>query len=234
MQQIGTEKVKLNLARIKKAGQIFEINVDPDKAILFKKGGEINMEEVLKTDNVFSDAKKGEIAPDSSLDQAFGTTDYLKIAEIIIKQGEIQLTSEYRSQEREKKKNKIIELINRNAIDPSNNLPHPPQRIELALQEAKVKIDEHKSAEEQIEDILSKLKPIIPIKFETSTLIINVPATYAAKSYSLIKKYAKVLKEEWNSDGSWSVISEIPAGLKMEFIEKLNSFTHGEVSIKED
>lgn len=228
------EKIKLNLARLKKANQVFEINVDPDLAIKFKKGEPIDIREVLKAEEIFSDVKQGELASEAKLNEIFHTTDTLKIAEVIVKEGEIQLTSDYRQEQREQKKRKIVELIHKNAIDPTTKLPHPPQRIELAFEEAKIKIDEYKSAEEQVEDILSKLKPIIPIKFEQAKIILTIPSTYAAKSYSLVQKYTKILKENWNNDGSWTATVEIPAGLKAEFLDKLNSMTHGEITLEEE
>lgn len=228
------EKIKLNLARLKKANQTFEINVDPDLAIKFKKGEPINIREILKADDIFSDAKQGEIASEAKLKEIFHTSDSLKIAEVIIKEGEIQLTSEYRQEQREQKKRKIFELIHKNAIDPTTKLPHPPQRIELAFEEAKIRVDEYKSVEEQIDDILSKLKLIIPIKFEQTKLTLTIPSAYAAKSYSLVQKYTTILKEKWNTDGSWTATLELPAGLKVEFIDKLNSQTHGEITLTED
>ncbi len=234
METITSEKLKLNLARIKKANQTFEVNVDPNLAIKFKKGEPVDIKEVLKAEQIFSDTKKGEVASEAKLKEVFHTADSLKIAEIIIKEGEIQLTSEYRQEQREQKKKRLVELIHRNAVDPTNNLPHPPQRIELAFEEAKIKIDDHKTAEEQVEDILSKLKPIIPIKFEQSNLTLQIPPAYAPKAYSLVQKYSKILKENWNNDGSWTAKVEIPAGLKAEFMDKLNSFTHGEITIAEE
>ncbi|MBR9683233.1 ribosome assembly factor SBDS [Candidatus Woesearchaeota archaeon] len=235
MAQISTsEKIKLNLARFKKANQTFEINVDPDLAIRFKKGESIDLREVLKAEQIFSDAKKGEVASESDLNNAFHTTDTIKIAEIIIKEGEIQLTAEYREQKREQKKKQIVNLIHTNAIDPTTKLPHPVQRIELAFEEAKVRIDEYKSAEEQLETILEQLRPIIPISFEQANLTLQFPPTYAAKAYSLVQQNSKIIQETWNQDGSWTVKVELPAGLKPDFIDKLNSFTHGEIVIEEE
>lgn len=234
MRQIGSEKIKLNLARLKKASQNFEISVDPDLAVRFKKGELIDLREILKAEQIFSDAKKGELVPLAKLKETFQTTDPLKIAEIIIKEGEIQLTSEYRAQKKEQKKRKLIEIIHCNAVDPSTKLPHPPQRIELAFQEAKIQLDEFKSAEEQLDSVLAKLRPILPLKFEQAKLTLKVPPSYAPKSYPLIQKYSKILKEAWNSDGSWTITLEIPAGLKVELLDKLNSLTHGEIIVFEE
>ncbi len=235
MQEITnpSERLKLNLARLKKAGMLFEINVDPDLAMKFKKGEDVDIREVLKAEQIFSDAKKGELASEDKLTDVFHTKDTLKIAEIIIKDGEIQLTSEFRSEQREKKKKKIIGLVHKNGIDPSTKLPHPLTRIENAFQEAKIKIDEHKSAEEQFDKIASELKAVLPLSFEKAKLTVTISPSFAPKAYPVVQKYGKFLKENWNSDGSWTVVLEIPAGLKPEFIDKLNSFTHGEVKIEE-
>ena len=80
-----------------------------------------------------------------------------------IKNGEIQLTTEYKNKLRDQKRKQIVNLISRNAVDPSNNLPHPPQRIENALNEAKVKIDEFHTAEEPLGTV--KGKKITPQKY---------------------------------------------------------------------
>ena len=234
MHQINTaEKIKLNLARLKKGGETFEINIDPDLAMDLKQGKEVTMREILKAEQIFSDAKKGELASEQKLEEVFKTTDALQVAEIIIKEGEIQLTAEFRAEKREQKKKKILDLIHKNAIDPGTRLPHPLVRIENAFQEAKVQIADFKSAEEQLDEIVTKLRPILALKFEQAELKVQIPATYAAKSYALIKKNSKMIKEEWNQDGSWTVDVELPAGLKPEFVDKINSLTHGEAFIKE-
>ena len=135
---------KLNLARLKREGNLFEISVDPDLAIRWKKGEAVDLREALRADKIFADAKKGEIASDSLLEKYFQTSDPLKIAEIIIKKGEIQLTSEHRSEQREQKKRRLVELIHRNAVDPHTKLPLPLTRIENAFEEAKLHLDEKK------------------------------------------------------------------------------------------
>ena len=55
-----------------------------------------------------------------------------------------------------------ISIIN----SPTTHTPHPVTRIELALEEAKFHVDEFTSVEEQLQEALKKLRPIIPIKFE--------------------------------------------------------------------
>ena len=237
------ERVSFNLGKLKTHGETLEIVVDPDLAIEYKTAikarkdpnmpevGEIDIKEVLKSEKIFHDASKGELASENFLKDVFGTSEPIKVAERILLEGEIQLTEEHRKRISEAKKKKIIEIIHKNAIDPKTKLPHPPQRIEAAMESAHVKIKEYKKAEDQIEEILHLLKPIIPIKFDVAKIDITIYQEFAHKVYGNLRQY-KVLEETWNNDGSLSMVIEVPAGLKAEVIDNINSMTHGNVEIK--
>ena len=225
-------KQKPILARMKRFGQIFEISVDPDKALEYKKGQIIDLSDVLHAETIFIDAKKGIRASEVQLKKAFNTVDENKIADIILREGEIQHTGEHRAEERGQHKRKLVTLIHQQAVDPKTGYPHPPERIEAALQEGKIHLDDHRTVEEQFEEIIRKLRPIIPIRIEQKQLIIIISSQYAGKMYTVIHTGGRVLKEEWQTDGSWKIKMELPAGLVPDFIEKLNSMTHGEVVVE--
>ncbi len=222
---------KITLARLKKFGQTFELSVDPDKALLYKKGQLTDLDEVLHADKIFLDAKKGLVAPQADLEKAFKTIDMMKIAALIIKEGEIQFTAEHRAQEREQKIKKIAYLIHKQAIDARTGFPIPLERIDAALTEAKVHLDENKTPEEQLDAIISKLRPILPIKIEQKRMSITIPAQYAGKAQGTLRSMG-ILKEDWKSDGSWEVVIEVPAGLLQESIDKINALTQGQAIVK--
>lgn len=230
------EKVTFNLIVYKKHGKHFEIAVDPDLAIEYKNKKKDNKEdlvELLKAEKIFSDTKKGLRAPVEELEEAFQTTEFFKIAQIMITEGEIQLTSEHREHLRQEKRNKIVNLIHRQAIDPRTGAPHPVTRIENALVEAKVRIDEFKKAEDQIQDVLHKLKPIMPIKIDQKKYRVTLTVNYASKLQGTLKEYGKMSKEAWLPNGSFSCELEIPAGLQSEMMDELNNKTHGTVVLDE-
>ena len=222
---------KITLARLKKFGTTFEISVDPDKALLYKKGQLTDLNEVLHADNIFLDAKKGMVAPHAEIEKVFKTTDPLKIADIIIKEGEIQFTAEHRAQEREQKIKKIVYLIHKQAIDARTGFPIPLERIEAALQQAKIHLDENKPVEEQLDAVITKLRPLLPIKIEQKRMSINIPSQYAGKAQSVLRSMG-IQKEDWKSDGSWEVTIEVPAGLLQESIDKINGITKGQAVVK--
>jgi ribosome maturation protein SDO1 len=219
------------IARLTREGSHFEILVDCDKALEFREGKSVSLSDVVAVDDIFSDVKKGLKASESEIKKVFGTVELEKIFERIIKKGEVQLTSKHLAKIRDEKRKKIVNIIHRNAIDSQSGMPHPAVRIENAMEEAKVRIDERKSAEEQVPEILKKLQVIIPIKFEKRELEVKIPPKYAAKSMYLLKKY-HMKTSEWMNDGSLLAVVEIPAGIQDEFFSELNGLTHGEVESK--
>src|SRR3989338_3925268 len=196
-QQYDKEKVHFNVARLKSHGHTFEVVVHPDQAIALKQGAAIDIKDVLYSEKVFFDAQKGLMAGESEMMSVFNSKDPKEVAIEIIKRGEIQLSAEYRDKLRKEKAQKIVYLIHRNAMDPRTQLPHPTQRIQLALDEAKIKVDEFKSAEDQVQEIVKKLQPILPIKFEIIKVEVKIPAQHAPRSFQTLKSYGTVLKESW-------------------------------------
>jgi len=223
---------KAVIARLSSHGNTFEVLVDCDNAIKFKENADIELNDVLATEQVFYDAKKGLLASEQQLNAVFESVDINVIAKKIIKKGEIQITSEHRAKLLEQKKQKILNAIHVNGVDPKTNLPHPMERLKLAFDEAKIRIDEHRSFEEQIEPIIKKLRPILPIRIAQLKIQVIIPAKYSGKAYSAVSGIGKLLRNDWLNDGSWSGILEIPAGLQAELFDKLNKLTQGEVQTK--
>ncbi len=220
------------IARYEHHGHRFEILVDPDTIDDIKAGKIKNVIEYLVIDEIFKDARKGDRAGEEAIREVFGTTDVNEVAREIVIKGQVQLTTEQRRKMLEEKKKRIIMEIARNAINPQTKAPHPPKRIELAMEEAKVHIDPLKSVEEQIPIVLKALKPIIPIRFEKVKIAVKVSGEYYGKIYGELSKMGTLLQEEWQKDGSWIGLVEIPAGIQGEFFDMLNKRTHGNVQTK--
>ena len=157
------------IARLESFGEKFEILVDADLAADFRNPDnekEIAIEDILAVEEIFKDSKKGDKASEEAMNKIFETTDVLEVASQILHKGTVQLTADQRRQMQEDKRKQVISTIAREAINPQNGLPHPAQRIENAMNEAKVKIDAFKSVDEQVQIALKGIKPLIPIKFE--------------------------------------------------------------------
>lgn len=223
---------KAVVVRLESHGERFELLVDPDGAMRIRQGGEIDLEEVLAASFIFENASRAEKASESALQKAFGTNDFDAIVHRIIRKGDIQLTAEQRRRMIEEKYKQLVTFIARNAINPQSGLPHPPRRIEMALEEAHVNIDPFKHLDELVKDALKALRPIIPIRFAEVRFAVKVPADYAPKAYGEITSATTVEKEEWQNDGSWICIVKIPAGIQNEFYSMIDRLTKGEGEVK--
>ena len=212
-------------ARAKKTGKTFEILVDMERALKYKKG-EIAVVDFLAADFIFSDIKQGEKASEKDLVKAFGTEDVYEIAGKIVKDGEILLTQDYRDAEKDRKEKQVIDFLVTNSIDPRTGNPHTPDRIKNALEQAHMNI-KNMPIESQISEIMAVISPILPIKIEIKKLKINIPAIHTGKAYGLVNTYKE--SEEWLANGALVAIIDIPAGMQMDFYDKLNNVTHGAI-----
>ncbi|MCW3128683.1 MAG: ribosome assembly factor SBDS [Methanophagales archaeon] len=222
---------KAVIARYKHGKKSFEVLVDPEKADLIRRGVEEEIGDTLAVEEIFAEASKGEKATEGDLRAVFTTTDVREIAKRIIKEGEVHLTAEQRRKKIEEKKKAVIEQISRISINPQTNTPHPPQRIEIAMKEAKVHIDPFKSVDELVGETLKAIRAKIPIKVEVIQIAIKIPAAYTGRVYEMKKNY-EVTKEEWQGDGSFIALVRVPAGMRDELFSFLNTITKGEVQTK--
>ncbi|ELZ60123.1 MULTISPECIES: ribosome assembly factor SBDS [unclassified Haloferax] len=216
-------------ARLESHGARFEVLIDPDAALSIKRGEfDGDLEEVIAAEDVFEDASRGDRPAENDLETVFGTTDPLEIIPEVVKQGEIQITAEQRREMQEQKRKSLINRIARNAVNPQmNDSPHPPERIERALEEAGFKIDPMEPVESQVDDALDALRPVLPIRFAEVTVAVQLPAEYAGSGQAQIRSYGDLEREEWQNDGSWVGVITFPAGMQNDFYDKVNNITSG-------
>ncbi len=223
---------KAVVARLESYGERFEILVDPNQAAKVRQGEPLEMEDVVAALSIFSNASRGTRASEESLNKVFHTTDFTTVCKRIIEKGEIHLTAEQRKQMTEEKRRQVITFIARNAVNPQTGHPHPPQRIEMAMEEARVNIDPFKHLDEMVKETVKALRPILPIRFEELRLAIRVPPDFAARAYGDIASASTMEKDEWQKDGSWICVVRIPAGIQGEFYDLINKITKGEGVVK--
>lgn len=220
------------IARYKKGEDHFEILVDPYAAADIIEGKELEISKILAIEAIFTDSKKGTHASEETLHKIFQTNDIAAISKLIILKGEIQITTEQRNKMAKNKRNRIIENIVKNAMDPKTKAPHPRQRIELAMEQAGIHVDPFKPVREQIKTTLDALKPILPLSIEQLKISIKVPAEHIGKAYGVVRSFGTLVREDWQSDGSWIGIIRISAGMQTNFYEKINDVTKGNVLTK--
>ncbi|NHH98802.1 Shwachman-Bodian-Diamond syndrome protein [Candidatus Nitrosotalea sp. FS] len=223
---------KVTVVRFSVEGEKFEILVKPDPALEFKLGKRKDISGVLISEEIYSDSNKGTRASTEKLMKAFKTTDSTAVATIMLQKGDLNLTTDQRRKMISEKRKQIVDFIAKTYVDPRSHLPHPPLRIEQAMDDARVSVDPFRNTDEQIKEIIEQLRSIIPLKSENMLLEILVPAQFAAQSYSVLKSFGTLKKEEWQSNGALKVILDIPAAARANVMDRLGSVTKGTASIE--
>ena len=213
-------------------GEKFEILVKPDPALEYKMGKKKDISSVLVSDDIYTDSSKGTKPSTEKLVKAFKTEDLAEIAQIILQKGDINLTTDQRRKMVDEKKRQLVEFISKTYVDPRTHLPHPPLRIEQAMKDARVSVEPQKNVDEQVKDIVEKLRSIIPLKSENLSLEITIPAQFASQSYAVLKSVGSLKNEEWQNNGSLKAILEIPAAARPNVIDRLGSITKGSASVE--
>lgn len=219
------------VAHIEVNGERFEIFVDPDLGLSYKQGQKKELNNVLVVEEVFKNARKGERHKSADLKKAFHTEGVWEIADIILKKGELSLTTEQKRKMLEEKRKQIASLIAREAIDPRTGAPHTLTRITQAMEAVRLDIDQFKDAAMQVDATVSALRLTLPIKFEKKRIACRIGPEQAQRTYGMLKNYG-IQKEEWASDGSLVVVMELPAGIVSEFFDRLNKATAGAAQTK--
>jgi ribosome maturation protein SDO1 len=223
-------------AKLDKSGLELSILVDPEIALHFReeKGNiKLDLDDLLAVEGVFvGQARDGDKASDEELMKAFGTKDITECVKHILLKGDLQLTTDQRRAMVERKKRLIIEHIARNAINPQTKAPHPPSRIENAMDEARIHLDPFKSVDKQVEEVLKAIRPLIPIRIETVQIAVKFPAVHAGKAQAALHGWGEQKQQAWQSDGSFICVVEIPGGMQTEFFDMLNKRTHGDVETR--
>ena len=220
------------IARYDTGGNRFEILIDPKEAQRYGEGDEIDWEEAIAADGIWNDSAKGDRAPEHLVNDTFGTNDLIEIYKKILNEGTIQLTSQQRKEMVDQKKKQIVAHVVANAMNPQTGGPHPPQRIENAIDESRFSVDPMESIEKQVEKLIKSIKILIPISFEKVKVAVKIRAIHVGKCYGQISSLGNIESEEYQKDGSWIGIMEMSAASFVKLEDVLGSLTKGTAETK--
>jgi ribosome maturation protein SDO1 len=215
------------IARWETQGSRFEVLVDPEAVQALKDGKPVDLSDKLALEQVFKDVKKGDKISEEHLEKTFHTRNLAEIARQIVLKGEVQVTTEQRRHLQEAKHRQIVATIARNAMNPQTGAPHPASRIEAAMLEAKVHVDPFRPVDAQVQEVLAKLRPLLPIRLDVVKVRIRVPGQHYPRVIGEIRGLGRLVEETWLGDGAWTGVVEIPAGVQTELYEKLSARTKG-------
>lgn len=139
---------------------------------------ESDLNNILASDTVYTNSKKGTVANNSQLENAFGSSDLLTCVKKMLGGGTFQTTGKERKQDLEKKTNEVLTYLNKNYIDAKTGYPHPITRLEGTIKKTKYVIDPKKNADAQAKEIIKKLHGVLFFKENSQTYEVVISNEY--------------------------------------------------------
>lgn len=221
---------KFTLVRYNSHGKRFEMVVNPEKAWLFNQGEDIPIDDVVEGDYIiFENFSRGLKANDEEVEEIFDTSVDREIAELMLQRGELQLSQEQRKEFLREKRDEILDYLVTHAVNPRTKSPHPRQRIDIAMDNAGVRIDRKEETKDQAERIIKQLSATLPMKLESATIEFVVPPKDTGPLYGFIQGEGEVVNENWGTDGTLTIMLRVPAGKVASLLEEISDKSKGRV-----
>jgi len=217
-----------------KHGKInFEVACKVGTVLKYRKA-QLGFEDVLYSEEIWKDLKKGDRPSLEELMASFNTDDVKAIAKLIVDKGELQLNETERKEILEKKRNEIINYIHKYYIDPKTKTMIPVTRIDSALTEIKVRIDADQPVERQIQEIIKKLPGVLTIKRAEITGLITTTNQFSGQVAGVLKKFNVTIQgTNYTSDNCEYSVAMVPGDYD-KILSELNNTTKGSYDFKVD
>eukprot|EP00158_Paraphelidium_tribonemae_P007614 Partr_v1_DN28300_c2_g2_i1_m75883 putative Ribosome maturation protein len=189
----------VSIVRLKKGGKRFEIACYKNKAVEWRSGVELDLDNVLQIQSVFMNVSKGQVASLDDLEKCFKTREMDKIILEILKKGELQVSTLERNSQISSMHKDIIQIITEKTVHPGTKRPYPATMIEKAVAEVHYSVNTAKSAKQQAMEIIRLLQErnTIPISRAQMKVHIQMPAKEAKRLKE--KMMASIAKVEFEN-----------------------------------
>lgn len=217
--------------RYKKKDNEFQVLVDFEKYKEFKKNpSEVSVYDALGDVKIFKDQKKGDVASQNLIDECFNNMDEEEILKEILLNGECQIPTSYVNEERKKVRDRVVNYIASNSINPGTKMKYTVTMIEAEVDKTGYNFKMDVPYVKQAEEVLSKVKKSIPIAIEKSVIEVCVEAKYCGPFYGPFRKFGKIIKEYYDDGGNLRIHIEITTGIKDDVIEFIKKNSNNEAS----
>lgn len=159
----------VSVVKFKRKGKKFEVACYPNKVQNWRNGIETDLDEVLQTEDVYTNVAQGEVANKKALKAGFGDVEKIEIIKEILAKGQLQVSEKEREAELEQMRNNIADKIVKMTVNSMNLVPFPESIIKKAMEILKVKVQTtggNDIAKKQALNIITEIKEagILPIE----------------------------------------------------------------------
>ena len=186
--------------------------------------------DIFADTKIFSDSKKGLVADSDTLQKLFPDKSEEEMLKEIALQGDAQIPTSYLNELRDKKKDLIINYLTNQTINPQTKHRYTTAMLKDEIDNLKISILPFRNHIKQAEDVFKQLKVKIPIKFDSTIIIVQVESQYAGVLIKPVREFGTVEKQFYDDTGNLHMHVKVPTGRVDETIDFLKDKTRGSVS----
>lgn len=190
------------------------------------------MDEVLQTNQVFTNVSKGAVAKKEDLMKAFGKDDHTEICKEILAKGELQVSDKERHTQLESLFKDIATNVADKCVNPETKRPYPVTMIEKAMKDAHFSVKPNRNAKQQALDVIKLLKETMPLERARMRLKIVFSGKEARKLKEKVVKLAGGVEQEDWEGANVTLICVIDPGLYRQMDEIVRSETKGQGTLE--
>lgn len=211
---------KTSVCRLKLAGSTFEALCHANKIKEFREG-KCSLQHVLADqDSVYRNASRGERYSAKELEQAFETSNVLEVLERIVQKGQAQVTADEVKEDVERKRREVISYLSTKFVDPKTGRPHPPTRIESALDTMRgLVFDPKRSAADHSGELVKKIIASgLPMKkLEMEGQVVVSKHLHSVTLQTLVKMGVSIVSTSFTAD-----LATISVGINPNDLDHMN------------
>ena len=140
----------VSVVRLKKQGKRFEVACYKNKILDWKNNLTTDLDQVLQSDNIFTNVSKGQLAKKEDLTATFPGLSNAQIIQEILVKGEVQLGEKERTHQLDTTFKDIARIVSEKCINPSTQRPYSSAIIEKAMADAHFSVNQSKNSKQQV------------------------------------------------------------------------------------
>ena len=209
----------VSIVKLKLGKSRFEIACYPNKVQDYRDKIELDIDEVLQTKEIYSNAIKGEISSKKQLKDTFPNMTKSEIIKLILEKGDLQLGDKERKTEASNMKKYIVTIIVEKTYNTNNGLPFPPDLILKVLDLINFPVHDNENAKKQslkaIKEIIDK--KILPMarRLIQLKLTLKLPESFSDSKTEIFEK---------TKENTLSYLKEIEAEIIEQNLENPSNF----------
>lgn len=219
------------VVRLKRKGKRFELACYKNKVLSWREGNEKDLDEVLQTENVFTNVSKGILAKKKDLEAAFKTTNHMDIITEMLTKGELQVSEKERQYASDNLFNEIASIVAEKCVDPDTKKPYSLGIIERAMKETiHYAVVPSKNAKTQAQTVIKLLSEHMSIRRARMRVQFEVPASKGKSIKASLGDHVQSWEsEEWGDE--FEAIILIDPGSFRFVDDTLRSETKGQATL---